>query len=228
MPKADELAISLGRMIDAQAWRAGHRLPPERALCEQFSSARNTVRRALGILERDRRIVRRSGRGCFVLENTSDAGFAAIGDFIGHVATAGPADIMELRLIVEPVAAGIAAVRATLGELDEIEQAAERIARSPDIATREESDAAFHLAIFRATRNPLLVSLCEAINTVRDRAEWIENKRQILTPERKAIYDGQHAAIAAALRRRKADDASAAVRDHLDALRRDLLGQYLS
>ncbi len=45
MPKASDLVASFSKMIDTQVWRAGQRLPPERELCEQFGSARNTVRR---------------------------------------------------------------------------------------------------------------------------------------------------------------------------------------
>jgi DNA-binding FadR family transcriptional regulator len=227
MPKADDLAMSIHQLISAEGWRNGQRLPPERELCARFGTARNTVRRALVILEREQRIVRHPGRGCFVTDSAAH-GSGEVGDFLDGIAKAGPADIMELRLIVEPSAAGIAAVRATAGELDDIERAAGRIVDSQTVPHREQSDAEFHLAIFRATRNPLLVSLCEAINTVRGQTEWMENKRKILSPERRATYDGQHAAIVFALRRRNAEEARAVVRHHLEALRRDLLGEYLS
>ncbi len=226
MPKADDLATSIHQFISAEGFRSGQRLPAERELCERFGTARNTVRRALDILEREQRIVRRSGRGCFVSDDI-DAGLP-MGDFLGDMSKASPADIMELRLIVEPNAAAIAAVRATAADLDEIARAADRIVASRNVSNREQSDAHFHLAMFKATRNPLLISLCEAINSVRDRTEWVENKRKILSPERMAIYDDQHTAIVTALRSRDPEEARAVVRVHLEALRRDLLGQYLT
>jgi DNA-binding FadR family transcriptional regulator len=226
MPKADDLAISIHQFISSEGLRNGQRLPAERELCARFGTARNTVRRALDILEREQRIVRRSGRGCFVSDDV-DRGLP-MGDFLGDMSMASPADIMELRLIVEPNAAAIAAVRATAADLDKIARAADRIVASRNVSNREQSDADFHLAVFKATRNPLLISLCEAINSVRDRTEWVENKRKILSAERMSAYDDQHTAIVSALRNRDPEEARTVVRVHLEALRRDLLGQYLT
>jgi GntR family transcriptional regulator, transcriptional repressor for pyruvate dehydrogenase complex len=225
MAKSDNVAMSIGELISSEGWRNGHRLPTERQLCERFGTARNTVRRALLLLEREQRIIRHSGRGCFVLDATDDV---AGGNFNGDVAKAGLTDILELRLIVEPQAAGIAAIRATASDLAEIERSAARIVTSPDLPAREQSDAYFHEAIFKATRNPLLLSLCEAINKVRDQAEWLENKHKILSRERRDIYDEQHARIVSGIKRRSAEEARVAMRSHLETLERDLLGRYLS
>jgi DNA-binding FadR family transcriptional regulator len=227
MAKSESLAMSIDQLITTEGWRAGQRLPTERQLSERYGTARNTIRRALLILEREQRVVRRSGRGCFVAD-VAPGGLTGVGDFLRDMAKAGLADIMELRLIVEPHAAGIAAVRATAADLREIERSAENIVASHDVSERERSDAHFHQAIFKATRNPLLMSLCEAINSVRDQADWMENKRKILSQERRAIYDGQHTLIVSAIKRRSAEDACVAMRTHLETLQRDFLGQYLS
>jgi DNA-binding FadR family transcriptional regulator len=140
---------------------------------------------------------------------------------------AGPADIMELRLIAEPSAAAIAAVRATGADLDSIEQAAMQIASAKTIAERESRDDEFHIKLFQATRNPLLVSLCQSISSVRRGEEWIDNKRRILSEKRQCEFDSQHFAIVAALRSRNPDEARAAMRAHIDSLRKELLDDML-
>jgi DNA-binding FadR family transcriptional regulator len=223
MAKAQELVLNLVEMIESRALREGQRLPSERELCERFGSARNTVRRALSILEDERRVVRQPGRRGYVVDERR----ALFGPSLARSAEAGPADIMELRLIAEPSAAAIAAVRASSADLDAIERAAMRIAASKTIAERENSDAEFHLAVFRATRNPMLVSLCLSINSVRENESWIDNKRRILSEERQCEFDAQHFAVVAALRRRSPDEAHAAMRSHIDSLRRELLGDLL-
>ncbi|MGE0714509.1 MAG: FadR/GntR family transcriptional regulator [Alphaproteobacteria bacterium] len=222
--RAHDLAASLSRMIETSVWNGGQRLPPERELCETFGTARNTVRRALELLEHSRLIVRRPGRGCFVSGAPGPAPAAA--DFLGNVLKASPADILELRFIVEPAVAALAAALATADDLERIRAACAAIETSGSVDEREARDAEFHLALFRATRNPLLVSLCEAINLVRDRTEWVSLKERTLSPERRGQYDAQHAAIVAAIGRRSADEARHAAQEHLNALRRDLLGAY--
>jgi DNA-binding FadR family transcriptional regulator len=223
MANAQELVLNLVEMIESRTLRQGQRLPSERELCERFGSARNTVRRALSILEDERRVVRKPGRGGYVVDESR----AIAGPAPASGAEAGPADIMELRLIAEPSAAAIAAVRASSADLDAIERAAMQIAASKTIAERENNDAEFHLAVFRATRNPMLVALCLSINSVRENEAWVDNKQRILSEQRQCEFDAQHFAIVAALRRRNPDEAHSAMRAHIDRLRRELLGDFL-
>jgi DNA-binding FadR family transcriptional regulator len=222
--KAQDVAAEITRMIDGEVWPAGHRLPPERDLCAQFGSARLTLRKALNMVAQNNRIVRRKGRGCYV-RGKSDvlAGLGGV-DFLRGLSDASPSDIMELRLIVEPAAAAIAVVRATSEDLAAIERACHLIPGAATFEEREQADADFHLALFKAARNPLLISLCRSINAARDTAEWTNSKSRMLTPEHQQIYDQQHSAILDALVRRDVEAAPAVVRDHLNTLRKDLWG----
>jgi DNA-binding FadR family transcriptional regulator len=226
---AQDVADQINRLIDNQVWLAGQKLPPERTLCEQFGSARLTLRRALDLVAQSERIVRHAGRGCYVrgdLGGASDA-LARGAVFLRDLARSSPADLMELRLIVEPAAASLAAVRATREDLGRIEQACGRVAEVDTFPGREQADADFHLALFEAARNPVLISLCKSINEVRDGDAWTTQKRKILTPERCRTYDGQHAAIVSALLHRDVEGAAVAVREHLGTLRADLWGPGL-
>ena len=225
MPKAQDLASALVELIESRTFRDGQRLPSERELCERFGSARNTVRRALSMLEGERRVIRHLGRGAYIVDQGRAMG--SPGSLVSFSTEAGPADIMELRLIAEPSAAAIAAVRATGADLDAIERAAMQIASAKTIAQRETTDAEFHMALFRATRNPMLISLCQSINSVRESEAWIDNKRRILSEQRQCEFDSQHFAIVAALRSRSPEGARAAMRVHIDSLRSELLGDLL-
>jgi GntR family transcriptional regulator of arabinose operon len=47
-------------------WREGERLPPEKALCDEYAIARGTLRQALQILASDGYLRREQGRGTFI------------------------------------------------------------------------------------------------------------------------------------------------------------------
>jgi DNA-binding FadR family transcriptional regulator len=81
-----------------------------------------------------------------------------------------------------------------------------------------------HQTIIGAARNGLLASLYDAINTVRQQPEWAKLKERTVTPDRRANYEEQHRAIVAALKERDPQAARTALRDHLLAVRKALVG----
>ncbi len=69
-------------------------------------------------------------------------------------------DICEVRLAIEPVASGFAALRATPEEIAEIERGLERKeATASDRDRAVEADLQFHAAVVTASHNPLLEQL---------------------------------------------------------------------
>lgn len=84
------------------------------------------------------------------------------------------ADQLELRRLLEPLVASLAAERATDGDIDELShylslQEARLAERVPFV----EEDSAFHLAVARATKNALLVKMVEGIHELlRDSREY--------------------------------------------------------
>ena len=114
-----DLEAKLTRMLEDGVWRPGERLPPERELSEQFGLARNTVRRALAALEQAGKLERHVGRGTFV--NRNRTGGPAMRE--ARFDLASPAEVMEVRQIFEPHAANLVAGRASVEELQTIEEA---------------------------------------------------------------------------------------------------------
>jgi len=221
MRSSYDLAANLSHMIDQGAWLNGQRMPTERALAEQHGLARNTVRRALKLLEQQGRLTRHVGRGTFVSERETPAALS----ISAHMAQASPADLLEVRLIFEPQGAALAAARASAEELDTIQRACEQTAAAADLPTRELWDARFHLAIMRAAKNALLFDYCDAINTVRQQRLWLRLKQRTMTPDLQHLYDEQHEAVVAALKDRDAESARTALHQHILTLRNKILGE---
>jgi DNA-binding FadR family transcriptional regulator len=89
----------------------GAKLPTERDLVELLQAPRSAIRRAPAALERDELIVRHGGRGTFVAEDAPSSRLRAPAD-------TSPAEIMQVRMVLEPQIAQLAARAARQADLD--------------------------------------------------------------------------------------------------------------
>jgi DNA-binding FadR family transcriptional regulator len=212
MATAEDTLRVLRNALNEGMFPAGSRLPPERDLAAKLRVGRGTLRKAFDALEREGLIRRRVGHGTFVSAPTPGYDAALRLDVAPT-----PADIMEARLMVEPAIAGAAALRATQDEIVGLERLAEA---SPEGDWREweRRDNAFHTAVAAASRNPLLVGLLETLHQMRRREDWSRLRRLTLTPERQRGYIAQHRRLVAAITRRDAAAAAAAMRQHLETV----------
>jgi DNA-binding FadR family transcriptional regulator len=217
---ADRLLLSFQEAIDAGRWKAGERIPTERALSDRYGVARNTIRRALQQLEDAGRIVRHVGRGTFVEQGKRPQP----NDLAHRIQNASPNEIMEVRLIIEPQAAECAAGRANGAELDAMAECLKKGEGAATIAEFEMWDGLFHQALISACRNQLLIDIYDAINAVRRKADWAALKERVVTPVRRKATERQHRAILAAVRARDAQRAGLEMKNHLVDVRRSLVG----
>lgn len=215
-----ELVTRIERNIDDGTWAPGHKIPTERELEEEFGVARNTVRRGLNRLEAAGRIVRHVGRGSFVAEPAQPNPPSLLERVVG----ASPAEVMEIRLVLEPWAASIAATRATAADLADMRDCLTNAEAAADVPEFEIWDGKLHEAIIASAKNDLLGSLYEAINAARHQPEWMKLKLRTVTPERRAIYQEQHGKIVDALSDRDPEKAADLIRKHLLEVRGALLG----
>lgn len=70
MTKYQALADALRSAIQGGVYQPNDALPTEQALCGQYQVSRETVRQALGLLEKERLITRRQGSGTYVRDNS--------------------------------------------------------------------------------------------------------------------------------------------------------------
>lgn len=216
--------------IDGGELAAGARLPTERELAALFGVARNTVRQALDRLESDGLLVRQVGRGTFVREAAAERpaeranGRASGVTLSQRMREASPADLMEVRLIIEPQAAALAANRASSIDLERIREALRHSISARGLAEFEHWDAQLHLRVFEATKNAVLIDYCQAINKVRDEPAWYQLKKRTVTAELRTIYDRQHSSLVEALAEHDPEAARAAMREHLLRVRQNMLG----
>ena len=176
---SDKITMDILEMITVQKrFQPGDKLPNEIDLALELGVSRTTLREAennlaaLGILER------RRGKGTFVAENkklTDDMGF----DDLNYIHTR-LADLYELRMMMEPPMAGLAAVKATDEEIDFIASCGSKIEEQGiDSEKIMEYNRQFHNAIAKATHNEFLIRLFDNINQAIVNGFQVENKEQM-------------------------------------------------
>ena len=219
--KIAELTEKIQLHIADGSWAPGYKLPTERALETEFGVARNTLRKALKKLEDAGKIIRHVGRGSFVaLPAIATVNSPSL---LERVIGASPSEVMEVRLLLEPWAASIASVRATVSDLEIMHECLEKASEASDILGFEIWDGKLHEAIISAAKNDLLETLYEAINAARHQPAWMKLKLRTVTDERRNMYQVQHYGIVEALKERNAAKATDLMREHLLTVRDALL-----
>jgi GntR family transcriptional repressor for pyruvate dehydrogenase complex len=171
---SDRVADRLAESILTRELRPGDRLPSERELGEQFGVSRTVIREAVRSLAGRGIIEARVGRGLSVAAVPAETVRESMNFFLRARPSWDYRKVHEVRLLVETEVAGMAAERATDGELERMRQACEAMAAvvdEPDKAT--ESDLEFHRALAAATHNDLVSIMLDAIA---DSLIWIRRE----------------------------------------------------
>ncbi|MBR0858051.1 FadR family transcriptional regulator [Bradyrhizobium liaoningense] len=203
--------------IERHGLAEGDKLPPERELAPELGISRRALRQLLTKMELEGQIWRGRRNGTFLGRRT--VGPISIDQ---RILRGSPASVLEARIAVEPTVAGIAAVKASEKDLQTIETCMRRTAEVKDDDAWIKWDGAFHLAIAEATRNDILIGLVTAFNNARSTGDWQALRLATITPEKRRRTIAHHRTICEMLRKRSAEDASRAMRDHLLTTQRNL------
>ena len=180
-----------------RVWRAGHRIPTERALSEEFGLSRSTVRRVLGDLKRKRLITQTVGSGTYVAEQVHEA-LAELGTGRRRAAVS-PAELMSARLVLEPALIEMVIGNATAADFARMDDCNRQAEAPQTLEEFEQWDAALHEAIAEAAHNGFISGMFRLMNEVRAQSEWGVLKRRSATPERRLEYQHEHRALVDAL-----------------------------
>jgi GntR family transcriptional regulator, transcriptional repressor for pyruvate dehydrogenase complex len=199
--------------------QSGDRLPTERELAEQFHASRTAVREAMKILAQKGLLEMRPGRGTIVINGTSQALRDSLGLMLRVAQADSARELVEVREILEPEIAALAAARATERDVVDLRVAVETMdAHLHDADAFISADNFFHQALARATQNALVLTLMDPI-------------MELLSEQRKQIFfvDGgplrgqfHHKQLLDAVGRRDCEAARNAMRAHLQQVRADV------
>jgi GntR family transcriptional repressor for pyruvate dehydrogenase complex len=198
--------------------KPGDQLPAERELAQSLGVSRTAVREAVKALREKGLVEAYSGRGTFVTDGTTQAARQSFDLMIKIGQQEGSPHLAELRLILEPGIAAMAAERVKEEDLAAMRDAVAVMERSQkDPEAYIEADLDFHLALAEAAANPLILSLIDSIvGLLREQRIKIFNVEG--GPERGQVH---HKRILEAIERRDPELARGAMRAHLEQVRKD-------
>ncbi|WP_400164417.1 FadR/GntR family transcriptional regulator [Brevibacillus sp. TJ4] len=179
--------------IEAGKYPPGSKLPTENELAAQFGVSRIPIREALSVLRAAGVITSRQGGGSFVEERVGSGILHNIhienedAELIKH--------LFEMRKVLEPEAAFLAAQRRTPEHLERMWKALrwleEELADENKITL--EADLEFHRSMFLATQNPVMIQAMENLSSLYERALHITLQPNLgLKEKRKAVYKEHH------------------------------------
>ncbi|WP_425091810.1 FadR/GntR family transcriptional regulator [Tropicimonas sp. S265A] len=213
MTDSAELVDRIRQLITDEGYVLSDRLPAERDLCKTLGVTRHQLRSALICLEKNGLIWRHVGRGTFVgprpVLNIEEVAY--LRELVS------PAQMVEVRISIEPELAGLAARNATAADLEQMKTCAERCESAVDWRGYEAWDTNLHHAIARASHNKLYLYFFETLNVVRRSFFWGQT-RTTTGPAKDYSSFLQHRQVVEAIEARDATAAGDAMRDHLKSV----------
>jgi GntR family transcriptional regulator, galactonate operon transcriptional repressor len=164
----ERLVSALGRDIAGGVWKPDETLPTEPEIAHRLGAGRNAVREAVKILAAKGllRTERRAGtivrpEFCWNLLDSEVLSWMLAAANRDHLLD----ELAELRSIIEPTVAALAATHASAMETLQICDAYDQMEKlSAEMQKSIEADIAFHELLFEATHNRLLVALVPAFS----------------------------------------------------------------
>src|SRR5436190_10382756 len=167
----DDAIVRIRELVASGEWGPGTRLPREADLAKQLGLSRNSLREAVRALSLARVLEVRQGDGTYVsslepgelLEPTLSATHLLRGRTV--------LELFEVRRMLEPEAAAVAAQRADDEVIAGLRRELDRMVAAGDRADElVEADAAFHDVIAAAPGNSVLRALLRSLSTSTARA----------------------------------------------------------
>lgn len=139
----------------------GEKLPPERQLAEELNVSRPVIKQAISALEAIGIVDSRHGDGNYIVSDSGDLFNTTSINF--YLNKGQDNDILEFRYILEVKFAGMAALKATDQQLDEMEKILEKMKYVSSKEERLELNNSFHREIIKISGNLLIINFYDSI-----------------------------------------------------------------
>ncbi len=213
----DYVANQIRDYIIGEEIKAGQKLPTEKALSDKFLVSRSTIREAMKILEAENIVEIKHGLGSFVALNTG-LSRDPLGLSFTNQSRLLP-ELMEVRLIMEPDIARIAALRRTKEDIEIMSQLIDEMeATGKKGEDYHSTDYKFHIAIGQCLKNDVLKRVYPVIfEAIEHGYQQTSNLKGSFS---RAVYFHKH--ILSAIKDKDADSADEFTRRHIQTTMLDI------
>ncbi|MGN5732970.1 FadR/GntR family transcriptional regulator [Arthrobacter psychrochitiniphilus] len=215
MAVTDEAITKIKDMIISGELCAGDRLPPEKELSEKLGLSRSSLREAVKALEIIRVLDVRRGDGTYVTSLEPKLLTEAMTFIVDLHQDESILEIFEVRRILEPAAAAVAATRITPEQIAGLRASMENINEHTSVESLVDHDLIFHGLITAASNNSYLSSVLDSLSSSTVRARIWRGLTQEKAVDRTLA---EHTAIIEALERGDADLAKALLTVHISGV----------
>jgi len=191
--------------------KSGDKLPSERDLSEKLEVSRASVREALKALQMLGLIESKHGEGNFINSNFENSLLEPL-SIIFLLLGSKNEDVLELRKIIEPETAALAAKNITDKQLIELKEIMIQLNSTSDIETCASLEKKFHYEIAKASGNLLISNIMFSVSSLIEK--HIENSK--MHTLNKALVEIQHEEIYIALETHNSDAAASSMKKHLE------------
>lgn len=211
----DGALVQMRAYISQREFGANDKLPPERKLCDTLGVTRSDLRKAFAVLEAEGVIWRHVGRGTFIGDGESVSDHQSISAIAKRTT---PREVMQARLVFEPLLCHQAALHATAEHVEELHRVAEKTRQATTWREYEAFDNHFHRLIAEATQNTPLIAMFDQLNALRRTVVWGRLRERSDHPLADHHSFREHEAILDAIRNRDANLCKSEMSSHLNSV----------
>ena len=171
MAVTDQAILRIKAMLMSGELKPGDRLPPEKELGDKLGLSRSSLREAVKALELIRVLDVRHGDGTYVTSLEPRLLLDAMSFVVDLHQDASVLEIFEVRRILEPAAAAMAAQRVAPDDIEALREIVRSVADDTSVEELVAHDLSFHRHISELSGNAYLSSLLDTLasSTVRAR-----------------------------------------------------------
>jgi GntR family transcriptional repressor for pyruvate dehydrogenase complex len=220
----EQIVKQITNFIAEGTLNPGDQLPSERELAQQFGVSRTAVREAVKALRERGLVAIHPGRGTYitdVFDTATDVVRDSLAMMVRTSMKNGLDDLLQVRLLLEPGIAALAAQKIT----DKVIETLQQLINKMDAALQNqeafvEADLEFHLTLARASQNSLIPILIDPVIGL------LREQRMRIFEVRGGAERGQfhHRRIFDAVRQKDSEAARLAMTAHLEQVIEDSMG----
>ncbi|MFE9045717.1 FadR/GntR family transcriptional regulator [Streptomyces sp. NPDC007818] len=221
MPVTDEAIEKIKAMIVSGELRPGSKLPKEADLAERLGLSRNSLREAVKALSLIRVLDVRQGDGTYVTSLEPHLLLDALGFVVDFHQDDTVLEFLEVRRILEPAAAALAARMMSDEDIAALDELLSRLTGDVSLEELIDNDLEFHRRLAAGSGNNVLGSLIDGLSGPTARARIWRGLTEEGAVERTRQ---QHRAILDAVAARRPDAAQAWMTIHIGGVEQWLRG----
>ncbi len=211
---------AIKKMIADDGFRPGDKFYSENILTQKLHVSRSSVREAVRMLEVTGQVTVKHGKGIFVTD-MMEKEFEGFSDWLKHNEQS-IQDHFEVRLIIDPKAAAVAAEKADANDIEKMEEVCRDFSSNTgqgNTAGLVKCDEEFHLLLSKSTKNKTLHFLMKTMTKSLPEG-WISS---LHIPGREEKTIDEHRKILKAIKDKDPGKAEIAMKEHLENALRDIL-----